>query len=98
ETFHVCLFHVAFSLAYTVIYTALEMDSPTLTIVAFVDAAGARGRTREELLGLVSNDQIVGARFETLSASGIIARAGPGYVLTPKGRRVALVFGLFRRL
>jgi MFS family permease len=98
QTLHVCLFNIAFSLAYIVLYSALEGDSPTRTIVAYVAAAAGRGRTREELLGLIRNEQIVGRRCDALCSGGIIHLTdGGSYVLAPKGRRLALTFRAFRR-
>src|SRR5262249_23646491 len=46
ENLHVALFYVAVSLGYIVTYSALEEDSPTLTVVAFVADAGGRGGAR----------------------------------------------------
>lgn len=101
EVFHVSLFHVAFALAYTVTYTALEMDSPTLTVIAFVDAAGPAGRTHDELLGLLGEDRVLGERLDALTTGSVIApdvaRDGV-YVLTAGGRRWADVFHALRRL
>jgi hypothetical protein len=100
EVAHVCLFHVAASLAYIVLYSALEQDSPTLTIIAFV-AAAERGRSRNELFGLVRDDHIVGTRFDALVASQIIAPAegtDQVYVLTSRGQRWARLFGFCRHL
>jgi hypothetical protein len=101
EVCHVCLFHIAFSLSYTVAYSALALDSPTLTIIPFVAAAGERGRAREDLLRLVGNEQIVGTRFDALHAAGIIVlldRETGAYVLTSAGRRWAHLFRFLQRL
>jgi hypothetical protein len=97
---HVCLFHSACTMAYMITYSALEQDSPTLTIIAYVAAAPGLGRSRADLLTLVSDQQIVGARFEALCASGLITPGSQvgAYVLTMKGRRWALLFSGFRRL
>jgi hypothetical protein len=86
---HIALFHVAMSLAYIVTYSALEESSPSLTLVAFVFAAGTRGRSREELYGLISDDAVVGSRFRALIRGGLIADEGGVYRLTPRGRRWA---------
>jgi hypothetical protein len=101
QIFHVCLFHIAFSLGYTVAYSALALDSPTLTIIPFVAAAGKRGRAREDLLGLVRDEQIVGSRFAALQAAGMIAltdHVTGAYVLTVAGRRWARLFRFLRRV
>jgi hypothetical protein len=37
------LFYVSFALAYIVLHSAIEVDSPTLAIVSYVAKAGANG-------------------------------------------------------
>jgi hypothetical protein len=101
EVLHVCLFHVSASLAYTILYTALEMDSPTLTIVAYIAAAGARGRSRHDLGGLFGDDLITGSRFADLQAARLVAPSAAEptrYVLTARGQRWAQVFHQLCRL
>ncbi len=96
EHLHVAVFYVAVSLGYIVTYSALEEDSPTLSLVAFLGDAGGRGRSREELHGLFDNDAIAGSRFRALLASNLVERAGDGYALTARGRFWARVFYTFR--
>lgn len=96
---HIALFHIAATLAYIVLYSALEQDSPSLTIIAYVAAAQGRGRKPEELRGLVRDEQIVGVRFDALLAAGIVIQSPSElYLLTPRGRRWARLLNLFRRL
>lgn len=95
---HVTLFYVAVSLAYIVVYSALEQDSPSLTVVAFVAAAGQKGRTMDELQALIPLDFIIGSRFDSMLHGGLIERAGEVYQLTPKGRFWGRLFLLFRRM
>jgi hypothetical protein len=96
EMLHVILFHVAVSLGYIVTYSALEEDSPTLTLVAFVAEGGERGRSREDVYGLLDNDFITGSRFLALLQGNLVERVGDTYVLTPRGRFWVQVFHLFR--
>lgn len=100
ELLHVAIVHVALSLMYIVTYSALAEDSPTLSIVAYLANAGTAGRSRDELLSLIPDEQIAGPRFDGLAGAGIIAPTGDGdrYVLTAKGRRWASLFDAFRRL
>jgi hypothetical protein len=95
---HVGLFYVAVALAYIVVYSILEQDSPSLTVVAFVAQAGPAGRTAEELHDLIGLDFIVGYRFESMLHGKLVEKVGERYVLTAKGRFWARAFRLYRRL
>lgn len=99
-TLHSGLFHLAFSLAYIVTYSALAEDSPTCSIIVYVADAGETGRSEDDLMRLVNNEMIVGPRFDGLVSGGVIAPTGDGsrFVLTPKGRRWATLFATFRRV
>ncbi len=95
---HVALFYEAVSLAYIVAYSALEQDSPSMTIVVFVADAKGRGRTREELYSLIGQDFITGYRFDSMVHGGLIARVGDVYVLTSRGRFWAHLFRWYRKM
>jgi hypothetical protein len=95
---HVALFHVPVSLGYIVTYSALEEDSPTLIILVFLEDAGAAGRSREDLYGLIGNDFVIGSRLEALLTSGLLTSVEGKYQLAAKGRSWARLFGAFRWL
>jgi hypothetical protein len=69
---NVALAIVAFTLAYVVTYSALEADSPTLSLVRHIAAAGASGVREEELATFMSSRPFVGARLSALSEEGMI--------------------------
>jgi hypothetical protein len=98
EWLHALLFYVAVSLAYIVVFSALEQDSPSLTVVVFVADAGQRGRTQDELYKLIDLDFIVGERFEAMLHGKMIEQVGDVYRLTPKGLFWARLFWLFRKM
>jgi hypothetical protein len=98
EWLHVALFYVPLSLAYTVTYSALEEDSPSLTILVFLAEAGEAGRSREELYGLIGNDFVIGSRLEALLAGGLLAPVNGKYQLTARGKNWVRLFGAFRWL
>jgi hypothetical protein len=98
EWLHVVLFYVPLSLAYAVTYTALEEDSPSLTILVFVAEAREGGRSREDLYGLIGDDVVIGSRLEALLVGGLLAPVNGKYQLTPRGKNWALLFGAFRWL
>ena len=95
---HVALFYEAVSLAYIVAFSALEQDSPSMTIVVFVADAKGQGQHREELYNLIGQDFIIGYRFESMVHGQLIEKVGDVYRLTPKGAMWAKLFLAYRRL
>ncbi len=69
---NVALAIVAFTLAYVVTYSALEADSPTLSLVRYIATAGASGVREEELATFMSSRPFVGARLSALLEEGMI--------------------------
>jgi hypothetical protein len=98
EILHVVVCYVPFSLAYIVLYSAIEADSPSLTMVKFVAAAGPRGRGAEEFERIITDDGLVHARLRAMEAEGMIRREGTALVITPKGLGMARLFSLAARI
>ncbi len=74
---NVVLALVAFTLAYVVTYSALEADSPTLSLVRHIASSGAEGVREEELRIFMASRPFVGARLTALVEEGMIhERAG----------------------
>lgn len=69
---NVALAVVAFALAYVVTYSALEADSPTLSLVRHVASAGSRGVGEEALRDFMAARPFVGARLSALVEEGIV--------------------------
>jgi len=90
--------HLALSLAYIETYTAVEADSASLTIALFLADAAGRGRTREEIQALFSDDFVVGTRLTSLVQTGFLERRGERLVLAEKGRKVARLYAFVRKL
>jgi MFS family permease len=63
---------VAFTLAYVVTYSALEADSPTLSLVRHIASSGAEGVREEELRIFMASRPFVGARLTALVEEGMI--------------------------
>jgi hypothetical protein len=95
---HVILFYEAIALAYIQVYSSLEQDSASLTIVVFVADAGGQGRTRDELYRLIDQDFIIGYRFQSMLHGGLVVKTGDVYRLTPKGEFWAQLFRCYRWL
>jgi hypothetical protein len=78
---HVALYYWAVSLCYTITYTAVEGDSPTLSLMRFVAASGSSGRSMEEIVSFMAVRPFIGARLAALIASGLIREQDNRYVL-----------------
>ena len=72
QSLNVGLAVVAFALAYVVTYSALEADSPTLSLVRYIAAAGAGGVREEELCEFMASRPFVGARLSALVDEGMV--------------------------
>ncbi len=88
----VCLFHITMSLAYVEFYTAVEHDSPSSTILLYVEQAGDAGCTEDELYQLIDDDFVIGSRLQAMVRSGVVTKADGEYRLAGSGRVWARVF------
>lgn len=95
---HVALFVVAVMAAYTITYTAVEADSPTLVMVMRIRAAGPGGLDRKAFEALLTDELLVLPRLRDMVRDGTATLEGGRYRLTAKGWRFARIFGVYRRL
>lgn len=63
---------VSFALAYVVTYSALEADSPTLSLVRQIASSGSGGVREEELRDFMASRPFVGARLSALVEEGMV--------------------------
>lgn len=92
------LFAASLILSYMITYTAIEADSPSLVIVRRVEASGARGLTKEELLADLDDAKLVLPRVADLLVDRMAVLEGGRYSTTPKGRLLARIFAFYRNL
>jgi hypothetical protein len=78
---HVVLFSVSMAFAYIVVYTVLEWDSPTLTIVTLLARAGANGLEEIDLIKHLEKLPFLESRIQDLVRGGIVAERNDRYVL-----------------
>ncbi len=95
---HALLLHLSLSLAYTVLFSGLDEDSPSASIVKFVALGEDGGRDPAELEGLITDEVIVTSRLASMVASGAVLAEGGRYRLSLQGRFWAAMFGLLRRV
>jgi hypothetical protein len=84
--------------AYVTTFSAVQADSPTMVVLLLVEAAGARGLSRAEVLDRVGDDVLVAPRLQDLVDSGLARREGGRYVIEPRGALLAAAHSAYRRL
>lgn len=89
---------VSLLVAYATIFSAVQADSPTMIILLRVEAAGARGVSRADLLTELTDELLVGPRLEDLLTGGLARREGGRYVIGPRGALFAGIVGGYRSL
>ena len=90
--------YVLLSLAYVIVYTAVEVDSPSALIALLVSERGDHGMTYADLRGVLTDETLVLARLHDLVAAGSVSFEGTRYRLEPRGVTIARVFGAYRAI
>jgi hypothetical protein len=95
EVLHVILYYGSISFCYVITYSAIEADSPTLSLIRFLADARTGGRSKDEVAQFMALRPFVRARLVALARSGLIREEGSRYVATgvqPLSFRVILEF------
>ena len=92
------LFHAAGSLSYIIVYSALEQDSPSVTMVKFTELGGPNGRARNDYNQILSDDLIIHSRLRAMVEGQLARRHGNRFTLAPKGAFWNRIFGLWMKL
>jgi hypothetical protein len=97
EWLHVVLFYVAVTLAYIVVYSALEERSPSMTLLSHAAQAPATGCSRAELEIVLGRASPVEVRLAALVRDGLVDEHLGVCRLTRKGRRLTATFECLRQ-
>jgi hypothetical protein len=92
------LMYVVSVLAYIVVYSGVEVESPSLRIILFIAEGPGGAMSYETLLGLFNNERVILPRLDDMVRSGLIVTRNGKYVLTPPGERLATIFRFYRGL
>ena len=98
EILHVAISFAAVSLVYVVLYSGLEEDSPSCTLVKFVALSREKGRVRADFAEIITDDLIVHSRLRALVDAGMVIRDGDRFRISARGAFLARVFCFARRL
>ncbi len=78
---HITLFYTACSLCYIITYSAIEADSPTLSLMRFIDRQGPGGVSSETAEKFLAQHLFVNARLAALIDSGMIVFRNDRYIV-----------------
>jgi len=85
-------------ISYTITYTAVDSDSPTLMMVAELAARKDRGMSLEEMLDLVRVRPFVRSRVDQMLRDGMLVERGGRYALTDISSFSLTLFNTYRKL
>jgi len=88
----------SFGVAYLILFTAVEADSPTLTILGLISASGSRGIHRDELMAAMERHSYVQIRVDQMIADGMAIETPTGLRLGTQGLWLSSLVLLYRRL
>ncbi len=95
---HIALFYWAFTMAYLITYSAVEVDSPSLIMTLAIQKAGEEGLPIESFEANMSNELLLIPRVRDLVHDQIAVLKNGTYHLTPKGIVLAKIFNYYRNL
>jgi hypothetical protein len=78
------LFYLGAAGCYLLTYAGIEETSPSLVIIRALERAGAKGCTKDELAGLITEERFVQLRLQALERDRLVVEGR----LTPVGLRV----------
>ena len=94
---YIGIFYFSMVLAYTLAYSTIEADSPSLTINRIINEAGVEGVRQKDLMSKLNLDRFLEKRMEALVDKMVSLRNGR-YMITSKGRLAMRTVMCYRRL
>jgi hypothetical protein len=88
----------SFCLVYLILFTALEADSPTLTVLGLIAEAGSSGIHKEALSRAMERHSYVGVRIDQMVADGMVVETASRLRLAAQGLWLSSLVLLYRRL
>ena len=92
------LLYSSLTLAYITSYSAVEVESPSLTVILNIAQVAPEGLSKEKLYLIMTDDFLVKPRIRDLFNDRMVYRDKDKYKLTPKGVFFVNIFISFRKL
>jgi hypothetical protein len=83
---------------YLILFSAIEADSPTLTMINLIQAGGIRGVREDKLRLAMSRYSYVEARIDQLLQDKMVIETAHGLQIQPSGRWLCTFILFYRRL
>jgi hypothetical protein len=78
---HVATYYWSVAFFYTITYTGVEGDSPTLSLMRFINGAGPAGRSLDEIEAFMAVRPFLQSRLTALIDSAMVTQVDDRYVL-----------------
>jgi hypothetical protein len=88
----------SYALIYLILFSALEADSPTLTMIRLVQKRGPRGMSEDDLVRAMAGQSFVKRRVQQMIDERMAVRIGDRLYASRKGRWLAAPILFYRRL
>jgi hypothetical protein len=83
---------------YLILFSAIEADSPTLTMINLIQSGGIRGISEDDLRLAMSRYSYVNARIDQLLQDKMVIETAHGLQIQPSGRWLCTFILFYRRL
>jgi predicted permease len=88
----------SFCIVYLILFSALEADSPTLTLIRLIADAGLPGIHGDELMRAMERHSYVQIRIDQMIADGMAVETPTGLRLASQGLWLSSIVLLYRRM
>ncbi len=88
----------SFGVVYLILFSALESDSPTLTMLGLIAARGSCGIRRDELMWAMKRHSYAQVRIDQMVADGMAIETPSGVRLAAQGLWLSSLVLFYRRL
>ena len=92
DIFRLFMLYVSCALVYIILYSAIELQSPTLAIVHYISLHGSEGCESKKLFAHLDADEEIKKRIGLMHQGGWIDLMNNHWGLTEKGQRMASLF------
>lgn len=96
EYLQIILLFTSLTAAYIITYSAIEVDSPSLSLMLAFSAAGRAGLVMEDIYKFMTDEKLVIPRINDLVRDKLITDDYGKYRLTRSGKNFVLIFILYR--
>jgi hypothetical protein len=83
---------------YLIFFSAIEVDSPSLTLIRLISEAGPRGVHRDELMRITERQSYIKGRIDTMVSGGMAVETPSGLRLASQGLWLSRIVLFYRKL